>query len=181
MQSDKFIFEGTEFQPGDKSEADRTVDIRTPTRYDTLALNAWVIVLRTDDVRISTDISLATTSSWDTNSGRHVRDAPDSAAARGIDWARYTIPIEETSFLRAQTRRQCTGFVWRVSGDPAIGRSPGSYLSYHFTTNSEPDADKQTADADNRVATDRYGLTRSETGLLEKSVYELGVSHVAGP
>jgi hypothetical protein len=177
IQSDKFVFEGTEFQPGDKAEANRTVEIATPTPYDVLALNAWVVVVRTNDVRIDADISLAAASSWNARTGRHERDAPNWAAARGIDWALYAIPIEETSYLRAQTRRRWTGYVWRVASDPAIGRPPGSYLSYHFTPSGQPDSEKLTADMDNRVATDRYGLTRSETGVLEKSVYELGVTH----
>jgi hypothetical protein len=181
IQSDKFVFEGTEFQPGDKAEADRTVEIATPTPYDALTLNAWAIVLRTDDVRIGTDISLADESSWDPIIGQHVRDASDWAAADGIEWARYAIPIEETSYLRTQTRRQWTGYVWRVASDPAIGRPPGSYLSYHFTPDALPDADKQTADADNRVAADRYGLTRSSTGVVEKSVHELGIAQTVGP
>jgi hypothetical protein len=178
LQSDKVVFEGTEFEPGDRAEANRTVEIPFPTTYDSLALNAWVLVLRGDDVRLRTDISRATAYSWnpDVATGQHIREAPDWAAAPGIDWALHEVPIEETSYLRTQTRRAWTGYVWLVASDPAPGRPPGSYLSYHFTPLGHPEADKPTADQENETATDRYGVLRSATGLLERSVYELGLA-----
>lgn len=89
----------------------RTVDIPLPTSFYALALNAWVLVLRTEDVKLRTDISVAQFS-WDAQTGKHREDAPDWAAAPGIDWARHEIPIEETSFLGTQTRQRWTGYVW---------------------------------------------------------------------
>lgn len=174
LQSDSFIFPGTEFTSGDRAVVERILDVPLPTAYDSLAVNAWVLVLRTDDVRLRTDISLAH-HSWDPRTGEHREDAPDWAAAPGIDWSRHEIPIDETSFLRTKIRQRWTGYVWVVASDPAPGRPPGSYLSFRFTPSGQAATDKRTADDENQIAAQRYGLARSQTGITEKSVVELGL------
>jgi hypothetical protein len=91
------------------------------------------------------------------------------------------VPIVETSFLDRMTRRKWEGAVWRVFGDPAPGRPPGSYISLRFhSTNTPLNVGFDTADSDNRHASERYGVTRAETGLLERSVHELGIASTSG-
>lgn len=57
MQSDRFVYEGTVFEPGDRTDAGRTVEVPLTTVYDALAVSAWVLVLQKDDVRLAEDIS----------------------------------------------------------------------------------------------------------------------------
>lgn len=119
--------------------------------------------------------------SWD-EFGRHVVDAPSWAADPGVDFVQYSIPIEEASYLREKTRQKWEGAVWRVFGDPAPGRPPGSYISLRFRPAGDPlDVSFDVAVADNRVAAERYGVTRSETGLDERSVHDLGLTTPAPP
>lgn len=178
LQSDRFVYEGTVFEPGDRTDAGRTVEVPLPTAYDALAVSAWVLVLRKDDVRLATDISRVHKTSWD-STGQHVVDAPGWAADPGVDFVQYSIPIGEASYLREKTRRRWEGAVWRVFGSPAPGRPPGSYISLRFRPAEEPaDVGFDVAVADNRVAAERYGVTRSETGLDERSVHDLGLTAV---
>lgn len=51
----------------------------------------------------------------------------------------------------------------------------GAISPFRFTPSSSFDTDERTADDENQVAIDRYGLARTQTGLIEKSAIELGL------
>jgi hypothetical protein len=175
IQTDEFVHEGSIFEAGDRRYIGRTVDLALPTRYDAIAINAWVLVARRDDVRISRDISRPAQVSWD-EAGSHEDDAPLWVADAGTDFMRYDVPIDETSYLREQTRQKWTGSVWRVLAPPSPTYAPGNYLEWRFATADSPlDVGPDTVDSDNRTAAERYGIAWSETGLFERSAYSLKI------
>ena len=176
LQTDQFVFPGTTFEPDSQVTAGRIVNVPTPTGYDALGINAWILVLRKDDAQIPEDVSAPAMYSWNVPPDKLTGNAPGWTVRGKQDFALYRIPIDETSYLNRMIRRKWEGAVWRVFGDPAPGRPPGSYISLRFHSVESPiDVGFDTADYDNRRASERYGVLRSETGLLEKSMHELGI------
>jgi hypothetical protein len=154
----------------------RAVTVPLPATFQSFGVSAWVLVVRADELRLSTDPSLPAEKSWNTETGEHVTDAPGWAASSGVDFVRYSIPLSETDFLRRETRQPWTADVWRVLGNPVPGRPPGSYISLRFhPSETSYGVSFEAAERDNQVAAGRYGVTRLDTGLSERSALDLGI------
>jgi len=175
LQADHFIAPGSWLEAGDRTDIGRTVDLPLPTRYDTIALNAWILVTRRDRATLNGDLG-EITYSWDHKTGQHVIDAPGWVAKKGIDTVRYQVPISESSFLREEVRKDWVATVWWVLANPELDYPAGPFLSWRMAPyGSELDTQSDEIERDNQRAFDRYGVNWWDTGLYEQSVHSLGL------
>lgn len=176
VQTDEFVKKGSVVQAGERIDVGRTVEIPLPTQLDTLGISATVLVARQDDLIIAKNISQTEHYSWD-QQGTHRVDLPAWFENRGVDFVRYEVTVTETSHLREQTRQEWSGWIWRVLGDPSRSNPPGVSVHWRFAPVGSPlDVDLATVQQDNRLASDRYGITWGETGLYEESIHALTLS-----
>jgi hypothetical protein len=187
LQTDQFIPPSSWFQPGDRTDIGRTVDLPLPTRYDAIALNATVLVMRKDRASLNGDLA-GTKYSWERVHGQHQENVPGWITSTNanlnpyVDTVRYQIPITESSYLHEQTRKDWAATTWWVLADPAPDYPAGPFLTWRMApSTSELDAEPQEVLRDNVRAFERYGMSASDTGLYEVSVHSLGLSKPPAP
>jgi hypothetical protein len=176
LQTDEFVPPGSWIEVGDRIDAGRTVDLPLPTSYDVMALNATVLVMRTDRAILEKDILKTAEYSWESTDEKPFVGPPGWIAGSGIDVVKYQVPITEGSYLREHTRRDWVGTLWRVLVDPSLSKPTGPFIDWEMAPRGSAFDGKW-----NNRARERYGLVWWETGLQEVSVHSLGLSDPPAP
>lgn len=168
LLADELIGAGFYLEPGEEHTSTRIVQLPVKTSYETLRLEAEVLVIRGD--RVIPELADETIS-WN-DKGNRVESVPSwMKIPASVHFVHWKFSLKESNAIARYTRQPLDLNVWWVLQNPEIARPRGSYLASLISAQGQQDREPAAAIEERSSA--RYGLQSTGTLTHEASVWQL--------